>query len=256
MIDGIVNDMQKMAVTIMGSLPEMNRTHPSVPVDQPPLIPGIEMEDVVIHFRCGDVFGGAKRNDFGMIKFTKYAHWMSNDTSTIGIVTQPFDVGGNRGQDMGRVEPCRLATYRLVDTLQSSFPSAKIAIHNEVIDTLPLTLARLTMAKQSFTTVSSFGIFPVIGSFGKSYFQQGNRNVNWFVNTLPEIYPDKIHKITAPFISTWDIKKRLTMHGLNATLDWFADEDFAWEKVDDKVEKEKEEKILRKMSIQLLPIKK
>ena len=206
MIDEIMYDMQKMAVTLIG--PSNDKSHPDVPIEQPPLIPGIEVEDVVIHFRCGDILGAVNRNDFGIMKFSEYEKWISKDTRTIGIVTQPFDKDLNREADMGRVDACRSVTYLLVEKLQNFLPSAKISIHNDKNETLPLTYARLTMANQSFTTLSSFGIFPVIGGFGRGYFQRGNRGVNPFVSHLPEYYPDKLFMMEGEIMTSSQIRKQ------------------------------------------------
>ena len=65
MIDEIRSDMQKMGVTMFGS--RENKNHSSIPIDQAPLVPGVEVEDVVIHLRCGDVMGRVNRNDFGIM---------------------------------------------------------------------------------------------------------------------------------------------------------------------------------------------
>ena len=116
MIDAIRDDIQKMAVAILGT--RENKSHPSIPHDQPPLIPGIEVEDVVIHLRCGDVMGKVNREDFGMMKFTEYKKWINRDARTVGIVTQPFEKERNRGEDQGKTNDCRAATYLLVDYIQ------------------------------------------------------------------------------------------------------------------------------------------
>jgi len=219
MIDEIRNDMRKMGVTMFGS--RENKSHPSVPLDQPPLVPDIEIEDVAIHLRCGDVMGGVARSDFGMMQFSEYKKWISKDARTVGIVTQPFDKERNRSLDYGKVDDCRAVTYKLVDYLQDFLPSAKISIHNSVNESLPMTFARLIMADQSFTTLSSFGIFPVIGGFGKGYFQKGNRGVNPFNKYLPEIYPGELIMMDAP------VKTAAELMGmdLQSILDWFVEED-------------------------------
>mmetsp|Transcript_18410 Transcript_18410/g.27604 ORF Transcript_18410/g.27604 Transcript_18410/m.27604 type:complete len:595 (-) Transcript_18410:896-2680(-) len=219
MIDEIRNDMRKMGVTMFGS--RENKSHPSVPLDQPPLVPDIEIEDVAIHLRCGDVMGGVARSDFGMMQFSEYKKWISKDARTVGIVTQPFEKERNRSLDHDKVDDCRAVTYKLVDYLQDFLPSAKISIHNSVNESLPMTYARLVMADQSFTTLSSFGIFPVIGGFGKGYFQKGNGGVNPFSKYLPEIYPGELIMMDAP------VKTAAELRGmdLQSILDWFVEED-------------------------------
>jgi hypothetical protein len=205
MADKIVDDIQRMAVSLVGSRDAI-RWHPSIPEDQEPLIPHVDLDDVAIHFRCGDVMGGAKRNDFGMIKFSEYKKWISPNARTVGILTQPFEKERNRAKDAGRVDACRKATYALADNIQSYLPNATISIHNGINETLPLAFARLAMANQSFTSLSSFGIFPVIGTFGQGYFQQGNRGVNPFTQYLPAYLPN-LHEMYAPKLGTWDMYK-------------------------------------------------
>jgi hypothetical protein len=215
----IRDDIQKMAVTLVGARDDKRR-HSSIPRDQTPLIPGVVLDDVVIHFRCGDVFGGAKRNDFGMIKFTEYKKWISRDARTIGILTQPFDDRLLRAKDAGRTNSCRQATYLLVDYLREYLPNATISIHNNENETLPLAYARLAMANQSFTSLSSFGIFPVIGTFGDGYFQKGNRGVNPFATHVPALFSN-VHEMNAPVLGTGTIKNMLATTTLNDTLQWF-----------------------------------
>jgi hypothetical protein len=215
MIDVITDEMQKMGVTLLGTRGE--KKHPSVPENQPALIPDVEVDDVAIHFRCGDFMGGFKRHDLGMIKFTEYKKWISNDTQSIGIVTQPFEKERNRRVDQANVTFCNHTVHHMVDYLQPFYPSAKISIRNTVNDTLPVSFARLIMANQSFTTLSSFGIWPVIGGFGKGYFQQGNGGVNNFTHTLPEYYPDKLFQMTAPKIGVAQLREM----SLQSILEWF-----------------------------------
>ena len=182
-------------------------------------IPNITLDDVALHFRCGDVLGGANRNDFGMIQFTEYIKWIDPNTTTIGILTQPFEKHRVRRQDSGKTNDCRQAVYLLVNYLQGHFPHARITIRNNELETLPLTYARIVMAKQAFTSLSSFGIFPVIATYGRGYFQQGNQGVNPFTGGLPHRLPN-LTEMTAPVLGSLTIRKM----GLNATLAWFVKE--------------------------------
>ena len=164
--------------------------------------------------------GQARRNDFGIIKFTEYPKWINNETKRIGILTQSFDKAHTRQRDSGKTEACREAVMSLVKYLQEHFPDALISIHNGPQETLPLAYARLAMAKQSFTSLSSFGIFPIVGTFGMGYFQKGNRGVNPFAHRIPQ-YLSNVHEMNAPVLSSWQIAKI----GLNATLEWFVSEE-------------------------------
>jgi hypothetical protein len=79
-----------------------------------------------------------------------------------------------------------------------------------------MTYARLIMADQSFTTMSSFGIFPVIGGFGKGYFQQ---KLNMFAYHLPAYYPESLFKMDGDFKSSGTIRQM----DLQSILDWLGD---------------------------------
>lgn len=200
----IQSDMRKMTQTIL--LQQENNHNDDIVLD-----------DVAIHFRCGDIMGGVKRSDFGMIQFSEYLKWIpTNTTNTIGILTQPFEKDRNRAIDGRKSEDCRQATYLLVDYLQAHYPHTRISIRNDRNETLPITYARLVGAKQSFTSLSSFGIFPVIGTRGEGYFQRGNRGVNPFAKYIPN-YLSNIHEMNAPKLSSAQILQM----GLNATLAWF-----------------------------------
>jgi hypothetical protein len=96
-------DIQNRAVTtIAGS--SSSYSHPSILVEQEPLIPGIVLDDgVVVHFCCGDNMGGVKQQDFGMVQFSEYKKLIDRENRyIIGILTQPFDNGWNC-QDKGKV---------------------------------------------------------------------------------------------------------------------------------------------------------
>ncbi|MGK3758442.1 MAG: tetratricopeptide (TPR) repeat protein [Bacillariaceae sp.] len=214
----IQDDLRKMAVTLVGTRDEI-RWHPDVPVDAEPLIPNIQLDDVALHFRCGDVLGGANRNDFGMIRFNEYKKWIPIDTESIGILTQPFEKERNRGRDSRRADDCRTVVFALVEYLQDFAPKAKITIHNDNNETLPLAYARLVMANYAITSLSSFGIFPIVGTFGQGYFQKGNRGVNPFATYIPSIL-DNIHEMEADVRGTGQMKNK----SVEDLVGWFVND--------------------------------
>ena len=169
--------------------------------------------------------GDANRNDFGIIRFREYKRWISPKAKRVGIITQPFDRGLLRWQDKGRAAVCKRAVYTLVDYLKGFLGnSTQISIWNSVNETLPLAYARMVMANQTFCSLSSFGIFPVIGTFGEGYFQQGNRGVNPFAQYLPSVLPN-LHMMQAPVLRTMDIKKILRMrNGTEILMQNFTEE--------------------------------
>lgn len=86
-------------------------------------------------------------------------------------------------------------------------------------ETLPLAYARLVMANHSVTSLSSFGIFPIIGSFGQGYFQKGNRGVNPFATHIPSILPN-IHQMEADVRGTGQMMDK----SIENLVEWFVDE--------------------------------
>jgi hypothetical protein len=218
MASEIQGDIRNMAVALVGDQAIVPR-YPHYASKVAPLIPNVVLDNVAIHFRCGDVLGGAKRNDFGMIRFYEYKKWIPRNTTSIGILTQPFEKKGNRGMDARKAENCRSVVEALVDYLQKFAPNAKISIHNGINETLTLAYARLAMANYSFTSLSSFGIFPVVGTFGDGYFQKGNRGVNPFATHIPQ-YLSNIHQMNAEVRGTWDMWGK----PVEDLIAWFVDE--------------------------------
>uniref|UniRef100_A0A6U9YYT3 Uncharacterized protein n=1 Tax=Pseudo-nitzschia australis TaxID=44445 RepID=A0A6U9YYT3_9STRA len=216
----IQDDLRKMAVSLVGTRDDVRR-HPDVPVDATPLVHNVELDDVALHFRCGDVLGGVRRNDFGMIRFNEYKKWIPNNTESIGILTQPFDIGQNRKKDKGKVGNCRTVVHELVDYLQEFAPNAKISIRNGPNETLPLTYARLVMANHSITSLSSFGIIPVVGTFGEGYFQKGNRGVNPFATYIPDILPN-VHQMEAEVRGSGEMMGK----SIENLVEWFVNDTF------------------------------
>jgi hypothetical protein len=73
----------------------------------------------------------------------------------------------------------------------------------------------MVMSKQVFVSYSSFGIFPVIGTFGDGYFQSGKGNVNPWANHVPQALSN-VHMMNAPHISS----RRIMRTGFGAALTW------------------------------------
>jgi hypothetical protein len=161
----------------------------------------------------------AKRNDFGMIRFWAYKQRIPNTTESIGILTQPFEKGRNRGVDQKKSSNCRHVVNALVNYLREFAPRANISIHNGVNETFPLAYARLAMANYSITSLSSFGIFPILGTFGQGYYQRGNRGVNPFAKG-DNIKLDNVHEMRGNVRGTWDMFGK----SVENLIDWFTND--------------------------------
>lgn len=210
------SDLRKLAVTLFGSQSDLGWSHPSVPPNQSAMVPGVELDDVVIHFRCGDILGGVNRNDFGIIHFGEYLKWISNETSTLGIVTQPFNrTKFTRSADFSKARDCRQVVTVLVGYLQSALPNTLIRVHNDPGQPLSVEYARMVMSKQLFVSYSSFGIFPAVATFGEGYFQKGNYGVNPWANVVPKLLPN-LHMMEAHRKTSAQIRRE----GLEETIKW------------------------------------
>ena len=107
----------------------------------------------------------------------------------------------------------------MVHYLQEEYPEARISIHNGPNESLVHAFARLTMAKQSFVSLSTFGIFPIVASFGDGYFQKPHSMINYWVNRLvasPEHYP-YLHMMRSPKLTPANI----TEMNFSGILKWF-----------------------------------
>lgn len=208
-------EMRRMAISLVG-LPKDDPSHPAhsfasnqkelldkevqmgiryqlpTNIQGPPLIPNVDLDDVAIHFRCGDVMA-SKHDNFDFLKFSAFARRIDpNGTKSIGIVTQPFkeqvrlrDVE-NYGDFQQQV--CETVTRALKDYLEEKFPHAKVSIRNDRNETIPLAFSRLIMAKQSFSApASTFSVFPVLASFGKGYHLKPLKKNKWLMsNEIPK----------------------------------------------------------------------
>jgi hypothetical protein len=224
-------DLRRMAIALVG-LPQEDTTHPAhfwvnnidhpdgmgrcyyskLPhlLSEPSLISNVTLDEVVIHFRCGDIMYNNNKF-FRFLKFNEYASRIDPGAKSIGIVTQPFGSPTNSStataaaaaenlqggtnetgatllvdtqaravdvEDAFRSSTCRRVVYAMVEYLEHRFPQARVTIHNGPGETVPLAYARLIMAKQAFSAPdSTFSIFPVLASFGTGYHMSPTRTM-------------------------------------------------------------------------------
>jgi hypothetical protein len=159
--------------------------HDYLSEEKGPVYPNTDLDDVVVHFRCGDIMvkGHEKRY---YSKFSQYSKLISTEAKTIGIVTQAFEVDDGeqvrRADEIGKSgRRCRVVVTGLVDHLQRHFPNATISVRNDgPNETIAMAFARMIMANQSIAlTMSSFSIWPVLTSFGTGYYLSPSKNERW-----------------------------------------------------------------------------
>jgi hypothetical protein len=144
----------------------------------PPLIPNVELDDAVLHFRCGDLIL-SNLSRFGFMKFARHTNHLlnaQNNITSIGIATQPFAAGPHaRMADVDLAKKphrCRRVVDAVVEHLQFTFPHARIRVRNDPDESIALTFARMVMAKHVVVGISTFGVFPAVASFGRSYVRE------------------------------------------------------------------------------------
>lgn len=168
----------------------------------------IEIDDVALHFRCGDVFGGTSKDVYGLVKFKEFKDCIPNETTkSIGIFTQPFNVSHLRADDHDFVDQCEKLVGVLVEYLTKAYPNASISIRNTIEDTIPISYARMIMASRTITTMSTFGIFPAIGSFGDGYFKGSGRQ-NKFAHRVLEVLPNFHEMGNDKILTSPEIKRK------------------------------------------------
>ncbi|GAX18299.1 hypothetical protein FisN_23Hh192 [Fistulifera solaris] len=193
----------------------------------PPLFPDTEIDDAVLHFRCGDIIM-TNHPSFGFMKFGSFSRHISPDVRRIGIVTQPFDQGGlQRRGDAGdeKQRRCKKVVYEFKDHLHEKFPDAEINIWNSVNESIAQTFARMIMANQTVVAISSFGVFPGVTTFGTGYIREPDfmKAPNRWLLTSPIVEKaGNIVLVKEPMIFSGQAKK---MWDENTLLDWFKNYD-------------------------------
>ena len=174
MADQIRDDVRKMALQLMGSQTEdPKRIHPLIPLDVEPWIPNIAPDDVIIHFPCySDVNDWEdtttrRKSHVGILQFSEYTKHINENVKSIGIIRE----ASGEPRENSNENVCNRASTLLLEYLQSIYTNHPVSISIYENDTLPLQYARIAMAKQSFSSFSTFGMIPIIGTFGEGYFQ-------------------------------------------------------------------------------------
>jgi hypothetical protein len=205
----------------------------SVPArGEPPLIPGVVLDDVVLHFRGGDLLDSS-HSGYGFMKFSAFSKRIPPTTKSIGIITQPFDNGAQqRKRDAKSItqKRHRAVVMALVDFLQEKFPQARVTIHNGSTETIALAFARMIMANQTIVGITSFAVFAAAACFGTGYIRKPiNKGPNqWLMNPPIDQLADNVVLIDEPNLlmvkTARDIFKLPT--GQDLVLEWFKNDDY------------------------------
>jgi hypothetical protein len=140
-----------------------------------PLFPNVELDDAVIHFRCGDLLG-SNLTQYGFMTFSGYVRHISSEARSIGILTQPFarDTATTQQRivdaDSLQKQRCKTLVLALKDYISERYPLAAVNIRNDANETIALAYARIVMANQSIGARSTFSVFPIVATFGTGYY--------------------------------------------------------------------------------------
>jgi hypothetical protein len=216
-------DVTKLSPTIGRlALPNPQR------IDSPPFpVSQYEVDDAVLHFRCGDLMD-SKHPSFAFMKFSGYTRHISPDAKSIGILTQPFDTDTqSRKADSGQYkrDRCRVVVFSLVDYIKVHYPNAQVRIHNTVGETIALTFARMIMANQTIAGISSFGVIPAISTFGTGYIRTPDYPKapnQWLIHPRIDELTDNVVLFDEPKrIMVGAMKGLWQTEGEKGVLEWF-----------------------------------
>lgn len=220
------------------NLPQLDGDEESDGFGMAPVYPDVELDDVIIHFRCGDLMD-SQHPRFGFLKFDSFAKHISSEARSIGVVTQPFDNDGvhqTRAWDSGKVkrDRCRIVVGAFVEYLQERIPGARVRVHNSPDETIALTYARLVLANQTVAGISTFGVFPAIASFGTGYIRlpdERSATNKWLTVPLRlDNLIDGLVLMDEPNILMVRKVRELweRADGENKILDWFRDPEISY----------------------------
>lgn len=178
--DAIKYELRRMALSMVGVphaehpagrfvVEDSRENELQVPMTESPLFPDAEIDDVAIHFRCGDIIERRSHPKYSYVRWIALARLISPEARSIGIITQPF-----KGQTRNVDRPIRSRCPRLVKAMQTylrkKFPRAKVNLRNSADESVALAFTRLIMANQSLAGgVSTFYTMPFYASFGTTY---------------------------------------------------------------------------------------
>jgi hypothetical protein len=141
----------------------------------------IQLDDAVIHFRCGDVLSVTKPGaKYGFSPYSLYDRFLK-DTSiqSIGIVTAPLGPKSGRSHERKHMYTCQALVNDMVSYLEEKYPSTSVTVRNNSSETVVLAYVRMILANRVLCDSSTFCLFPAIASTGKGYIAESNSLYPW-----------------------------------------------------------------------------
>jgi hypothetical protein len=168
-----------------------------------------QMDDVTIHFRCGDILSHPF-HEYGYPRYRIY-DLLGHAFDSVGIMSAPFGEKQSRLSDLVNAAKCNKILYDYVDYFASQYPNVKVTVRNN--DSLEEAFGRLIHSNQSWCNPSTFCLFPVLATRGHGFILDSD--LYPFVRTMKS---DKITLVQAEMLHTKKIlKKKMTV---NEILKW------------------------------------
>jgi hypothetical protein len=124
-----------------------------------------QMDDVTIHFRCGDILSHPF-HEYGYPRYRIY-DLLGHAFDSVGILSAPFGEKQSRLSDLVNALKCNKLLYDYVDYFASQFPNVKVTVRNN--DSLEEAFGRLIHSNQSWCNPSTFCLFPVLATRGHGF---------------------------------------------------------------------------------------
>ncbi|GAX27489.1 hypothetical protein FisN_23Hh045 [Fistulifera solaris] len=162
-LEDLRNDLRRMALSLVGvsahsSATNIDRQLQTGVVSSSPLVPEVEVDDVAVHFRCGDILEKTPHLNYGYARFAPLADLISDAASSIGIVIQDFQDEKSR---------CAILVYALQLYLQKRFPQARVNVRGPPSESIALQYARFILAQQVLTAGTyAYMTMPFSATFG------------------------------------------------------------------------------------------
>ncbi len=162
-LEDLRNDLRRMAISLVGLSTHSSGTNVARQlqtdmVSSSPFVPEVEVDDVAVHFRCGDILEKTPHLNYGYARFAALADLISDAATSIAIVTQDFQ------DEKGR---CAIVVHALQLYLQKRVPQARVNVRGPPSESIALQYARFILAQQVLTAgTSAYMTMPFSATFG------------------------------------------------------------------------------------------
>jgi hypothetical protein len=141
-------------------LPMIRKTLRRIP--PPPLL----LDDVILHFRCGDILNDIDMHEYGYPRYNIYEKYLFPFKS-IGILTSPLSRDNARSVDAPYLETCSKLVNDIASYFIETFPGVNVTVHQN--DSVQDAFSRMLYSKQVWCNPSTFCLFPALATFGHAF---------------------------------------------------------------------------------------